>query len=49
MLYDHACYNQLQRQDRQENTWYTDRLVSGHNSEQPVAYEMRAHLFGPSL
>lgn len=49
MLYDHACYNQLQRQDRQENTWYTELPEFGHKSEQPAAYDKRAHLFGPSL
>lgn len=49
LLYDHACDNQLQRQDRQENTWYTHLPEFGHKSEQLVAYDMRAHLFGPSL
>lgn len=49
MLYDHECYNQFQRQGRQGNTWYTSIPEFGHKSEQPVAYDMRAHLFGPSL
>lgn len=49
MLCDHACYNQLQRQGRQGNTCYTDTPEFGQNSEQPVAYGVRAHLFGPSL